>query len=196
LNFYSIAGSAVGNGGAVYENQLLKAGGKDEANLGGEKSISVLFAGTNPSNVSSHGALVAIAGVPSDKATGGPGIDGFTVAKYKGLTDANMQNNYGATLTNNLGALAFNPSAAHPGFEFTVKNFSKISPTLDPSQGFWVKVYAGSPADNPIGEEKSGFIHIPAPSPEKITTPEPTTWLAWSLFLGAAAYRLRRRGEK
>jgi hypothetical protein len=96
-------------------------------------------------------------------------------------------------LTNNLGNLAFDPSAAHPGFEFTIKNFSKISPTLDPTKGFWIQAYAGSPNDNPIGEESTDFIKIPAFAPQ--TIPEPTTWLAWSLVAGAAGYRLRRRRQ-
>jgi hypothetical protein len=134
-----------------------------------------------------------VAGVPSDKSTGGPGIDGFTVAAYK--AGGGIQNSYGATLTNNLGNLAFDPSAAHPGFEFTIQNFSKISPNLlNPKEGFWISAYAGSGQDNPIGEERIANIKIPAFSPE--TIPEPTTWLAWTVVTATAgAVRLRRRSK-
>jgi hypothetical protein len=195
LNTYSIAGTAVGTGGAAMDQILMSHGGVDPAHIGGRKSITVGFAGINPNDTSKPGALIAVAGVPSDKSAAGPGIDGFTVAKYKGLTNQGIQNNYGATLTSNLGNLAFDPSAAHPGFEFTVKNFSKISPNLDPTQGFWLQAYAGSPDDNPIGEERTSFLKIPAP--QGLITPEPATWLAWSLMaVGAGAYRFRRRGSK
>ena len=40
--------------------------------------------------------------------------------------------------------------------------------TLDPTRGFWLQAYAGSPDDNPIGEEKTGFINVPAFSPETV----------------------------
>jgi len=191
VNAWSIAGTAVGTGGANITALLKGKGGVDPADLGGDKSITVAFAGNSPNDATKPGAIVAVAGVPADKKMGGPGIDGFTVAKYKGLTNQGIQYNYGATLTNNLGALAFNPSAAHPDFEFSVKNFSKIAPGLDPTKGFWIKAYAGSAMDNPIGEETSVWMNIKVPQPQGI--PEPTTWMAWSLVAGAAASRLRRR---
>src|SRR5215217_1759975 len=151
LNTYSIAGTAIGNGGTDIANLLTKHGGTDPAHIGGRKSITVGFAGINPADSGHPGSLVAVAGVPSDKKTAGPGIDGFTVAKFKGMATQGIQDSYGAALTNNMGSLAFDPSAAHPGFEFTVKNFSKISPAMDPTRGFWLQAYAGSPDDNPIG---------------------------------------------
>lgn len=194
LNTYGVAGSATGLDptsaqGKYYDGLLAKAGGHDPANIGDNKSITVAFAANNSTNSSQPGQIIALAGVPAG--TKGGGLDGFTVAKYAGL-NVGIQNNYGATLTNNLGSLAFNPDAAHPNFEFTIKNFSKISPSLDPSVGFWIRAYAGSPDDGPVGEETTQF-HVPAFAPEKI--PEPTTWMAWSLLAGAAAVRLRKRGK-
>lgn len=193
LNTYSIAGTAVGNGGAAMDALLQKAGGQDPAHIGGQKSITVGFAGLNLNNLSTPGSLVAVAGVPADKSIGGTGIDGFTVAAAKAGAPS-LESAYGTILKNNMGNLAFDPSAAHPNFEFTIKNFSKISSQLDPTKGFWVQAYAGSPNDNPIGEEGIGFVHVPAFAPQNI--PEPTTWLAWSLVAGAAAaVRLRRRAS-
>jgi hypothetical protein len=111
-----------------------------------------------------------------------------------GNSGQGLQNNYGSILTNNLGALAYDPSAAHPNFEFTIKNFSQLSSTINPYSGFWIKLYAGSGQDGPIGEEASGFLFVPGfPEPQNI--PEPTTWLAWTLVGGGAVWRLRR-GKK
>jgi hypothetical protein len=194
LNTYGVAGSATGLDpttaqGKYFATVLAHAGGHDPANIGGNKSITVGFAANNPNDSSQPGQIIALAGVPAGNK--GSGLDGFTVAKYAGL-NVGMQNNYGATLTNNLGSLAFNPDAAHPNFEFTIKNFSTISPSLDPSVGFWIRAYAGSPDDGPVGEETTVF-HVPALAQQVV--PEPTTWMAWSLLAGAAAVRLRRRGK-
>jgi hypothetical protein len=195
LNTYSIAGSAVGNGGQAMDNILMNTyHGVDPANIGGDKSITVGFYGNNPSSPNAPGSAVFVAGVPADKTLAGDnGLDKFTVASWKGSPNG-IQANYGAVLTNNLGALAFNPDASHPNFEFTIANFSKISSTVDPTKGFWFKVYAGSGQDNPIGEEAGqGFYKVPG-FPQQQQIPEPTTWLAWSLVgAGGAAFRLRRR---
>jgi hypothetical protein len=194
MNSYSIAGSAIGNGGAEMAKALTASGGVDPAHLGGSKSITMAFAGTDLNNTKQAGTPVFVAGVPADKSSAGPGIDGFNVAQYKAST-AGIQSSYGATMTQHLGTLAFDPSPNHPDFEFTIKNFSKISPNvIDPKSGFWIQAFAGSPNDNPIGEEFTSFIRVPAFQPE--TIPEPTTWLAWSVALTAAgAVRLGRRSK-
>ena len=103
---------------------------------------------------------MVVAGVPADKTTAGTwALDGFNVASFKaqsiGAQTIGIENSYGATLTNNLGTLAFDPSAAHPGFEFTISNFSKI-PGLNPANGFWVELYAGSTSDVIAGEASVG----------------------------------------
>jgi hypothetical protein len=195
LDTYSIAGSAVGSGGAAMDAILTQKGFQDPAHLGGDKSITVGFAGNNPGDNNQPGSMVFVAGVPSDKSAGNPSaLDGFTVAKYAGMSNQGLQNNYGAAVTGSQGTLAFDPSASHPNFEFSISNFSKISSSVDPTQGFWIRAYAGSAQDGPIGEENTALIRIPKLAPQ--TIPEPTTWLAWTLVAGSAAYRLRRRGKK
>ena len=186
LNTWSVAGDASGTGNPTATPPQMKAeGGKNEAHLGGDKSITVGFSFNNSSTPS------VLAGVPSNKAEAGPGIDGFTVASYR-ATNMGIQNSYGPTLTSNLGGLAFDPSAAHPGFEFTVKNFSKI-PGNDLTKGFTLSVYAGSPEDVVAGED-SFSRQITLPSPERAHVPEPATLLAWTTVLaGGAAIRNRRR---
>ena len=82
----------------------------------------------NPSNPP---APVIVAGVPGNKSQAGTGLDGFTVAKYAPAGGAGGRNHdlvtsFGKTLTSGMGNLAFDPSAAHPGFEFTITNFSKL----------------------------------------------------------------------
>lgn len=195
LNTYSVAGSAIGNGGSDIANLFASRGGQDPAHLGGNKSITVGFAGRNLNDTGAPGSAIMVAGVPANKALAGPGIDGFTVNRFQGTLTSPIQSSYGAALTNHQGALAFDPSAEHPGFEFTIKNFSQISPDLlNPKEGFWVKAYLGSPDDIPIGEEGTGWIKLPAFAPEVI--PEPTTWLAWSLMtVSAGALQLRRRSR-
>lgn len=194
LNTYSIAGSAIGNGGPDLAALLASQGGQDPANIGGRKSISLGFAGVNRNDLSTRGENIMVAGVPADKALAGPGLNGFTVSTMKSNPNVAVQHSYGSLLANQMGDLAFNPSAAHPGFEFTIKNFSKVSSNLNPEEGFWVNAYLGSPDDLGIGEEGSGWIKIPAF--EKQVVPEPTTWLAWTAVLASAgAYRLRRRSR-
>jgi len=188
INFYGIAGDADGNGdpgGA--DPRTVASGGVDTAHLGGRKSISVAFAGDAP-NTHALGSPVIIAGVPANKDQAGPGIDGFTVANYK-ATNQGIEYNYGPARPENLGALAFDPSKAHPGFEFTVKDFSKI-PGLDPKTGFWVQAFAGSPDDIVAGEDSIGWVRLPKFAEQ--TVPEPTTLVAWSLLAGGAAWGIRR----
>jgi hypothetical protein len=192
VNTYGIAGDADGNGnpGTVNPNDPGFMHGLDQPSLGGQKSITVAFAANNPGNPTAPGTPVVVAGVPADKATAGSGTDGFNVASYKGVS-AGIQNNYGPTLANNMGTLAFDPSAAHPNLEFTITNFNQI-PGLDPAAGFWIKVYSGSPDDGSVGEENTQWIRVPKFSPE--TIPEPSTVLTWTLLAGGCAV-LRRRSK-
>jgi len=195
LNTYSIAGNAIGNGGPDLAKLLTAQGGQDPADVGGRKSISLGFAGMNRSDLSKVGQNLIVAGIPSDKAHAGTGLIGFTVATLTGNSNSALQHNYGTALPSHTGALAFKPSAEHPGFEFTITNFSKISPEfMDPKEGFWIKAYLGSPDDTSIGEEATAWMKIPAFSPEVV--PEPATWLAWSVAAATiGGCRLRRRSK-
>lgn len=159
---------------------------------GNDKSITLAFAADNPSNANQPGTPIFVAGVPADKSHNGSGIDGFTVASYANNGGV-IQNSYGQVLTNNLGSLAFDPSAAHPDFEFTITNFSKI-PGIDLKKGFWVQAYAGSAQDVAVGETMLPFTRVVVPQPQEV--PEPATLLGWTLLAGGAAcYRLRRKAK-
>ena len=164
----------------------------DPANLGGDKSIAIAFAPVSTTHPSQPGTPLVVAGVPADKAMSGSGtIDGFTVSKYYATSASSDGLGYAfsQTLPQYTGNLAFNPSPAHPQLEFTITNFSKI-PGLDPANGFWIEMYAGSAVDG-VGEAGLGWTKIPITEAQNI--PEPTTWLAWALMSGAAAWRLRRK---
>jgi hypothetical protein len=189
---YAIIGDADGNGNpGVTSQQMALAGGVNEAHLGGGKTVAVAFAPDGPPGTNGPVTPVVIAGVPGDKTQAGTGVDGFNVATYKNL-NVGLGYNFGPTLTNNLGALAFDPSAQHPGFEFTIKNFSKI-PGIDPFKGFWIEAYAGSPEDHVVGEAALSLTRVPAFSPE-IGVPEPATYLTWAVVAaGAVAARRRKR---
>ena len=81
---------------------------------------------------------------PANKTSSPAGTTvGFNVATFKDSTGG-LTYSYGQTLTDNLGNLAYNPSAAHPDFEFTVKNFSKIPGLNALTNGFYLSAYAGS----------------------------------------------------
>lgn len=191
----SIAGDAYGTGQEGNVNQQNAAGGVNPPNFGygdptSDKSITLAFASSNPTNSNEPGTPIFVAGIPANKAANGPGTDGFNIAQYTN-NPGGIQASYGATMTNNMGALAFNPSAAHPDFEFTITNFSKI-PGINVNQGFWIQAYAGSAQDGAVGETTLPFTFVQPPQPQLI--PEPATMLAWSVLLGGAACgRLRQR---
>ncbi len=191
VNFYSIAGDADGNPtGKPAPQSLLE--GLDPASLGGRKSISVEFAAPAGQGGAQVGAPVIVAGVPEDKMTsGGTGTDQFTVASAG--SSSSIQVNYGKQINSAMGSLAFDPSPAHPDFEFTIKNWSQFS-TLAGSNGFWVSAFAGSPDDVVAGEGKIPWAHIPVPGQQ--TIPEPTTVAGWALMAGGAAWALRRSRRK
>ncbi len=184
LNFFGIAGDADGNGdpGTVSTAAQLM-GAKDVANLGGRESITVGF------DVNGDGRPDFLAGVPGDKSQAGPGTDGFTFASYQS-TGLGLANSYGQPLTTYLGNLQFNPSATHPDFEFTVKNFSKL-PGYNPKNGYGLMAFAGTPDD--IYEEEG--VLFPRVSAGEI--PEPASLLAWAtLVAGGALWGRHRRGQK
>ena len=132
---------------------------------------------------------MVVAGIPANKAAAGPGLNGFSVASYLNA-NAGLVPNFGESLPDHQGVLAFDPSADHPDFEFTIRNFSKI-PGIDPAQGFWMGAYAGSVKDVVVGEDALQWTRIPRFSPQGV--PEPTTILAWSFMAAARPGALRRR---
>ena len=140
LNYFGIAGNGSGNGNPnVTDPRVTAAGGVDPPHLGGDKSITVVIDPTN------SGTPAIVAGVPADKSHAGPGIDGFTVAQYQDSGNG-WGYSYGKALPQFTGQLAFDPSAAHPGFEFTIPNFSKI-PGIDLSKGFGIGVFRVAVSD-------------------------------------------------
>jgi hypothetical protein len=186
VNFFGIAGDADGNGDPG--SSSAGNGYVDVAHLGGRESITIGF------DFQHTGSPQVLAGVPSEKSMAGPGLDGFNVA-LNADNGLGLANSYGQTLANNLGNLVFDPSAQHPGFEFTIKNFSQL-PGYNPSRSYSLMAFAGSPDD---GVEEEGVL-FPQVSGETIgpQVPDPTTWLAWSLGIaGASAFgRLRRRRDQ
>jgi hypothetical protein len=146
-----IAGDADGLGiPGGNDPQLNAIGGVNPANLGGRDSISFAFVSANANH--SLGNPVAIAGVPEYKPAGTPN-DGFQLSTYTGGTS--LESAYGTPIKTSTGTLLYNPSAAHPDFEFTISNFSNLY-GLNLANGFYFSAYAGSPDDAVVGED-----HIP-----------------------------------
>lgn len=185
VNFFGIAGDIDGDGNpGGTDPQAAQRGGVDQPNLSGRESIVVGF------DLNNDRQTDVVAGIPVQKT--GSGVDNFRVSKYvnNGLI---LPYGFGDDLTSNNGGLAFNPSADHPDFEFTIKNFSKL-PEFNPlSDSFGVTAYAGSLDAIIIGED---MVQYTAVSPQVIV-PEPASVLAWGLALaGGAAWHLRLRGRK
>ena len=92
----------------------------DLPSLGGRESIAVAL------DTNLDGKPDVVAGVPAIKSQGlAKGTDAFTVAKFQ-----NTGMGLGSQLRPDAdrpprSALAFDPSAAHPDFEFTITNFKK-----------------------------------------------------------------------
>lgn len=191
---YAIFGDADGNGNPGGASaQMAAAGGVDSPNLGGDKAVAVAFAAADPNT--SPGTKVIIAGIPSAKSLAGTGIDGFTVASYNG-SSGELQNSFASALKGVTGNLAFNPSAAHPELEFSISNFSGSG--INPAQGFWINLYAGSGADVVAGEIGTGWVWVPPVQAQILppNTPEPTTFLVWASLAGGMAWGLRRRSRR
>jgi hypothetical protein len=158
-------------------------------NFGGLKSVAIAFApvSENAAGKEVAGTPSIIAGIPQDKSQGGSGtIDGFTVSKYS-ANASGLPFSFGQSMPNS-GNLAYNPSAAQPDLEFTIKNFSKIS-GVNPANGFYLEAYSGTPG-NTEGKLQTSYINVPPV--EEQALPEPTTWLVWAALAGGAAYRFRR----
>ena len=196
LNFFGVAGDADGNGdGGSISSAAASQGALDVPSLGGRESITVGF------DFDHNGRPDIVAGVPGDKTQAGPGIDGFSVASFKN-TGVGLAYSYGSPLTDHIAGLLFDPTAAHPDFEFLITNFSKL-PGYNPKEGYGLIAFAGTPDD--IYEEE-GVLFPEVSFGEPIQppggggggpnqVPEPATIAAWGLagFL-ALAYRKRRRG--
>jgi len=166
----------------------------DPANLGGDKSFALAFAGVNSTNVNQPGIPLIVAGIPADKSLAGAGTAGFTVSQYDASrASAGLAYQFGTKLDQFTGELAAMPSPSKPQLEFTIKNFSKI-PGIDPESGYWVSAYAGSSLDGVAGEAYLSWTKIPANSEQNI--PEPATWLGWAMATGAIAAWRFRTGQK
>jgi hypothetical protein len=175
----------------------------DPAHLGygtpsSDKSIAMVFAPTNPANPTVPGTPVVIAGIPADKTKNGPGIDGYAVSSIdNSRASGGPAYMFGQILPNNQGNLAFDPTPAHPQLEFTIKNFNQL---IDPSNGFWIEGFAGSAEDRYVSTTSLNWTEIPptiaAQNIPNTPTPEPSTWLMWSLASGMVLWGLRRRRNR
>ena len=185
VNFFGIAGDADGNGNPGTSST--SNGFVDMPHLGGRESITIGF------DFLHTGQPQVLAGVPGDKTQSGSGNRRVQYHPEPRQRPGPLQQLW-QTLTSNMGNLVFDPSAAHPDFEFTIKNFSTL-PGYNPNSTFNLIAFAGSPDD---GVEEEG-VRFSGVSGEVIhpSVPEPATWLAWSLGLaGVSAFnRFRRRRD-
>ena len=114
VNFWGVAGNTDGSPNGQTNPLTIKAGGSNPPLGTSDKSITVAFTPVTKDGV--NAAPLVVAGVPSIKSGSPPGsLDGFTVAAFQN-SSGGLARSYGPTLTNNLGALAYNPSRHSPRF--------------------------------------------------------------------------------
>ena len=187
VNFFGVAGDADGNG--VVGTTDPSFSGREYAHLGyGSRSDSSITVGID---LLSSGQPTIVAGIAADKTIIGKGTDGFTVALAKDAASG-LSRDYGLQLDAHNGNLAFEPSADHPDFEFSIAGLSQI-PGFDIANGIGLTAFAGSSDDIDVGEDAVPYTKI---SLELV--PEPATLMAWSLVAAGAAWRgvsLRRRNR-
>ena len=211
VNFFGVAGNTDGSPDGQVNPMTIATHGSNPANFGADKSIAVAFTPLSAAGVPASSPLI-VAGVPANKADASTGTtDHFTVAAYQN-SSGGLPYSFGQTLTSNLGNLAYDPSSAHPDFEFTIKNFSKIPGLNALTNGFYLSAYAGSEQTIIVGKSDiaNTFVKPLVNSPENLNpstpispptvplspnVPEPTTILAWGLIVGGSAWRFRRRRQ-
>ena len=198
VNTFGIAGNVDGNGTPGIPNpQLTAAGGSDPANFGGDKAMAIGIAPlAGVFNASNPPVPTIVAGVSGDKSQIGTGQDGFSVANYAPVGGSAVGPNYdlvrsfGTSIAAAAGSnLAFDPSAQHPGFEFTITNFSKIL-GYNPLNGFALSVQDGSVASVVTGKDYVPSTLVSFPEAQQI--PEPATWMVWAGLAGGLAWRRLR----
>ena len=160
---YSIAGDADGNGDPGYTTpQMAAGGGINFAHFGGDKSLTVAFATASAAGGPALPSFVA--GIPADKSTGDRrNTNEFTVATYNN-TGRGLAYSYGTILENHVGALAVDPSASRPNFEFALTHFSQF-PGFDPSKGYYVSLFLGSQRAIVVGKEALDWSKVPGLNP-------------------------------
>ncbi|HZW33326.1 MAG TPA: hypothetical protein VFF52_21595 [Isosphaeraceae bacterium] len=195
---FGVAGNVDGNGTPGTPDPRLTAdGGTDPANFGGDKAMAIGIAPvTHTFTASNPPEPTIVAGVPGHKAEAGSGLDGFTVASYAPVANTagpnyDLVTSFGQPLAAAAGSrLAFDPSSQHPGFEFTITNFSKLL-GYNPLNGFALSVQDGSVDSVVTGKDYVPSTLVTFPQEQRI--PEPATWMAWLFLAGAgAAVRCRR----
>ena len=192
VNFFGIAGDVDGNG-VVGTTDPRFTGIEEKLNMGSNSwTDSTITVGIDLTN---SGTPTIVAGLSSDKTVQGPGTDGFSVNKYNAQGGLGMS--YGESLNAHNLNLAFDPSADHPDFLFSIGGVSQL-PGFDMNSGLGFVVHAGSSYDDRVGEEDLNYTHVDFQQivPPPPSTPEPTTVLAWSVVVGGAAWRGAKRRRK
>ena len=177
---YSIAGDADGNPNPnAPDPQLAAGGGVNLPHFGGDKSLTVAFAGVAPGG--GVGSTDFVAGIPANKASGDSrNTNDFAVATYNN-TGRGLAYSYGTILNNHVGQLMVDPSPSAPNFEFALTNFSKI-PGFNPNAGFYISLFLGSQQAIVVGKEALDWALVPGTVPEpggitehggSVTPPQP-----------------------
>lgn len=149
FNAIGILGDSDGEGDPAFSNPgLLINGGVDRPNFEGTESFTLSF------DLNNDGTTDVIAGLPI-----GEDINGFTVATFDPAFELQPLAGFDVTLTDNVGVISGNTSAAMPDVEFTITNFSTLLGdfVVDGQTEIALTAFAGSLEDDGIGED---FVDI------------------------------------
>jgi hypothetical protein len=201
VNFTGIGGDTDGNGavGSVDARSSV-AGTFEPLRFGGMQTVSV---GLDLNRDQVADLVVGIPlNKPTDPATGRPmdGVQAFTIGRY--LDNPNgLPNGYGDTmvgttnLLDSLGRRSVETSAASPGIEFELKDFTALAklfnPKFDPTKDSLTVMGFSSDVNAPMIGKSTLYYAFDQPLAQVV--PEPATVLGWAVVAGAAAgWRLRR----
>ena len=157
INFHKIAGDADGDGNPGRSDPLTtKSGGVDSPGLSGRESIVLAL------DTDGDGKPDIVAGVPANKPQNviKTAQEWFTIGQYQ-KSNAGLAYSLGNPIPQLSGELLFEPSAAHPDFEFTITNLRHVYG----SNISFLQAFAGSPDDVVAGESSvlpdKGSVKLP-----------------------------------
>jgi hypothetical protein len=202
VNFTGIGGDLDGNGavGSVDPRSSV-AGTYEPLRFAGMQTVTVGF-DMNRDQVADFVVGIPL-NKPTDPATGKPmdGVQAFTIGKFVDNPNG-LPNGYGdpmvgtTNMLDNLGRRSVETSAASPGIEFELKNFTSLAklfnPKFDPTKDSLTVLGFASDVNTPMIGKSTLYYAFDQPLAQVV--PEPASVLGWTVVAGlAAGWRLRSR---
>ena len=163
---------------------MAAAGGIDNPNLGGHKSMTVAFAPDDPHDPSLPGHARRRRGRSRRQGDRRAGHSTASPSPPTRAPTSASSTTSATTLTDQPRDARLRPLGAAPGLRVHDQELQQDPRPRTRPRASGSQAYAGSPDDVIAGEAALGLTRIPAISEQNI--PEPATLLAWSLVAGGA----------